>query len=182
METTAVHVHLTDEQARTLEPVAGDDALDYDWMPLIDEKIDTLYANHSEFVRAMIQQFHTTENREMRLHVVTAPDAVPESPLPKVFLAGSIENDTAVNWQQQFVEELAQTPCLVMNPRRKIWNQNWSQDGNPFLENQIKWELDCIEMADLVCFYFDPHTKSPIALLELGLCRNKQNVHICCPP
>jgi hypothetical protein len=55
METTAVHVHLTDEQARVMEPEAGDDATDFDWMPLVDEKIKTLYASHSELVRAMLQ-------------------------------------------------------------------------------------------------------------------------------
>ncbi len=55
METTAVHVHLTDEQVGIMEPEAGDDAIDFDWMPLVDEKIKTLYASHSELVRAMLR-------------------------------------------------------------------------------------------------------------------------------
>lgn len=70
---------------------------------------------------------------------------------------------------------------MVLNPRRATWDPTWNQDDNPQLTEQIGWELDGIEKADMVCFYFDPKTKSPITLLEMGFARNKKNVHICCP-
>ena len=38
--------------------------------------------------------------------------------------------------------------------------------------------MDC---ANLIVFYFDPNTKSPITLLELGLFAALKYVIVCCP-
>lgn len=62
-------------------------------------------------------------------------------------------------------------------------NSSWPQDANfaPFNE-QVTWELDHIDQADMVLMYFDPDTKSPITLLELGiLSANPEKVLVCCP-
>lgn len=106
METTAVHIHLNDEQGKNVKPKAGSDAKQVRWMPVVEEEIDNLYASHSQLVRAVLQYFPHPENMQPKLHIVTAPEPVPESPLPKVFLAGSIEQDTAADWQKQFLAEL----------------------------------------------------------------------------
>lgn len=62
-------------------------------------------------------------------------------------------------------------------------NSSWPQDADfaPFNE-QVTWELDHIDAADIVLMYFDPTTKSPITLLELGiLTTSPQKVLVCCP-
>jgi len=102
-----------------------------------------------------------------------------------IFLAGSIEMGKAVDWQTQLVEQLAPfSDVTLFNPRRDDWDSSWKQsiDDPQFLE-QVEWELDHIENSDLVVFYFDPATKSPISLLELGIvCASKKDAIVCCPP
>ena len=87
-----------------------------------------------------------------------------------VFLAGSIEMGSADNWQDKAAALLASSKWTILNPRRDDWDSSWKQDiaNEPFHE-QVEWELQGIENADWVLVYFDPTTKSPITLLELGL-------------
>lgn len=101
-----------------------------------------------------------------------------------VFLAGSIENGKAENWQQYIINKLtaAQAPVTILNPRRPNWDSTWkAEKSNPQFYEQVTWELEAQERADLIVMYFAPGTKSPISLLELGLfCRAKKMV-VCCP-
>ena len=88
-----------------------------------------------------------------------------------IFLAGSIEMGSAIEWQDKLVKALNNPEdVLFLNPRRDDWDSSWVQSitNEPFV-NQVTWELEGLERADLVVFYFDPNTKSPITLLELGL-------------
>jgi nucleoside 2-deoxyribosyltransferase-like protein len=102
-----------------------------------------------------------------------------------LFLGGSIEMGAAEPWQQQVVDALSEHKrLLILNPRRSDWDNTWKQslaDAN-FVE-QVEWELDAMEAADKVILYFDPKTKSPISLLELGLWvgRHRGKVIACCP-
>jgi hypothetical protein len=104
-----------------------------------------------------------------------------EAGKPSVFLAGSIEMGAAVDWQAQVTEALRDLDVLVLNPRRAAWDPSWPQsvDFAPFRE-QVEWELEAQERADLVAFYFAPETKAPITLLELGLGARRRIV-VCCP-
>lgn len=111
----------------------------------------------------------------------------PPSPLrfeegePTVFLAGSIEMGAAVDWQAQVTAALRDLDVVVLNPRREAWDATWPQsiDFAPFRE-QVEWELEAQERADLIAFYFAPSTKAPITLLELGLAVRRRAV-VCCP-
>lgn len=105
-----------------------------------------------------------------------------------VFLAGSIEMGKAEDWQTRLARRLeAVDPGVVVaNPRRKAWDSRWVQSiDNPVFREQVEWELDHIERADLVVFYFQPGTQSPITLLELG--KHLERAHaarhtlVCCP-
>lgn len=99
-----------------------------------------------------------------------------------MFLAGSIEMGAAEDWQQKLTAELADHNVTLFNPRRDNWDSSWEQSiDNPKFVEQVKWELSAIEQADVVVFYFDPATKSPITLLELGLCAYSQKIIVCCP-
>jgi hypothetical protein len=99
-----------------------------------------------------------------------------------IFLAGSIELNTASRWQDKIKEELKSYDIAIYNPRRNDWDNSIKQTilDTRFRE-QVDWELNAIQAASLVIFYFDPNTKSPISLLELGLCAAKRNVVVSCP-
>jgi hypothetical protein len=101
-----------------------------------------------------------------------------------IFLAGSIEMGKAENWQERLVSALRHLDALVLNPRRGQWNASWEQSiDNPDFRQQVEWELNALERADLVIMYFAPETRSPISLLELGVCAAKKpdNLIVCCP-
>lgn len=97
-----------------------------------------------------------------------------------LFLAGSIEMGEAEPWQQEVVDTLKNEEVLILNPRRDNWDSSWAQTiENEQFREQVEWELDGQEKADLVLVYFDPKTKSPITLLELGKFFNR--TFVCCP-
>ena len=89
---------------------------------------------------------------------------------------------SAENWQARLSNDLHDFECTIWNPRRDDWDSSWQQDPTPGTNfyNQVDWELSAQEQADIIVFYFDPNTKSPITLLELGLFKNK-TVVVCCP-
>ena len=105
--------------------------------------------------------------------------------LMTVFLAGSIEMGAAEN-QQQKVENYFtdhSIPMIILNPRRDDWNSSWVQEHeNPQFFQQVNWELNALDSADLILMYFSPGTYSPISLLELGLYAKSENLVVCCPP
>ena len=102
--------------------------------------------------------------------------------LPSVFLAGSIEMGKADDWQLELEDGLRDTPAVVLNPRRDDWDASWKQSmSDPNLRAQVEWELDAQEAATCIAMYFEPKTKAPITLLELGLFARTGKVIVCCP-
>lgn len=101
----------------------------------------------------------------------TAPEPVPFG-LPNVhsiFLAGSIEQGTAREWQQVVINRLQDKECVVFNPRRAIWDATLEQSAdNPVFYEQVTWELDNLDNASIAFFYFQEGTSSPITLAEFG--------------
>lgn len=100
-----------------------------------------------------------------------------------VFLAGSIEMGAAIDWQAQFIESFKDEDSLLfLNPRRDDWDSSWEQSiENEHFREQVEWELEAQEKADVIVMYFAPNTKSPITLLELGLFAKSQKMICCCP-
>ena len=92
------------------------------------------------------------------------------------------DRDKADRWQDHVIEQFQNAPVTILNPRRTVWDASWEQsiDNNHFTE-QVNWELDALEMADVILLYFDPKTKSPITLLELGLFAKSKKLMVCCP-
>jgi len=106
------------------------------------------------------------------------------TPLKKfsIFLSGSIEQGKAVNWQDKICSYLEDKDIIILNPRRDDWDSSWVQSiTNPQFKQQVEWELEALEKADLVVVYFDKDTKSPITLLELGLLARSGKLIVCCP-
>lgn len=99
-----------------------------------------------------------------------------------VFLGGSIEMGNAEKWQSRLISEFSDCDITFLNPRRDDFDRSMVQrmENNQFME-QVSWELDALDFSDLIIFYFDPNTKAPITLLELGLHAKSRKVIVCCP-
>ncbi|KAF8961507.1 hypothetical protein BDZ97DRAFT_1828616 [Flammula alnicola] len=115
-------------------------------------------------------------------HVIFAPHRDIEIIGKSVFLAGSIDMGSAVDWQSSITKSLQHLPITILNPRRPDWNLGWKQDATfkPFRE-QVDWELDMLNAADVIALYLDKDSKSPISLLELGLFATSGKLVVACP-
>ena len=56
IETTAAHLHLSEDLASKLKLEAGDDADSIQWMALTTENVGALYASHKELVKLALEQ------------------------------------------------------------------------------------------------------------------------------
>lgn len=116
---------------------------------------------------------------------VKAPSKYKLEPLKHmIFLAGSIEMGKAEPWQDKLVKLFQDDKnVLFLNPRRDDWDESWKQEiENKQFREQVEWELQAMEDADIIVMYFDPNTKSPITLLELGLhAKGTKPLIVCCP-
>lgn len=99
-----------------------------------------------------------------------------------IFLAGSIEMDKAERWQEKIINHFSGEDVTFLNPRRDDWDSSIKQTkDDPDFRQQVEWELDMLEQADLIVMNFQPSTISPVSLLELGLFSRNSNVVVCCP-
>lgn len=105
------------------------------------------------------------------------------NPLLKyVFLAGSIEMGKAKDWQTDMTNFFTGQNIGVYNPRRPDWDSSWVQDyDNPQFNQQVNWELNALEKAEIVLLNLEPETLSPISLLELGRFSHKEIIYVVCP-
>ena len=122
--------------------------------------------------------------------VFTAPSFVPEQfgkfEKPSLFLGGSIEQGTAVDWQTRVTKICEATnDMFILNPRRSPWPHGADE---VLMSEQINWELDALEKCDAAFMYFVPGTKSPISLLEMGMFAGANRTGcvvnrmvVCCP-
>ena len=116
------------------------------------------------------------------MQIIKPPNDFTQASGYKIFLAGSIEMGKAIDWQKDIEDYLSKTDVCILNPRRDNWDSSWKQEiSNPQFVGQVEWELDGQDKADLIVMYFDPATKSPITLLELGLFKDSKRLMVCCP-
>lgn len=100
------------------------------------------------------------------------------------FLAGTIDMGGSVDWQKETVEriEAIEPASDIYNPRRDDWNSSWVQTSeDPQFYQQVNWELDALDKADIIIMNFLATSKSPITLLELGLYASSGKLIVCCP-
>ena len=117
------------------------------------------------------------------MNQIKAPKFVSDK-IATVFLAGSIEMGAAENWQDRAAKLLEGTGWTVLNPRRDDWDSSWEQKiSHPAFHEQVSWELQGLETCEKAIVYFDPNTKAPITLLELGLLAQMmpEKVLVVCP-
>jgi hypothetical protein len=113
---------------------------------------------------------------------IQAPHAIPKTPVPTIFLGGSIEMGNAAPWQEWVVATLKNEDVVLLNPRRNDWDSTWVQSkDNPDFRAQVEWELDALAQSDYIILYLDPGTQSPISLLEMGLHAQSGKLLVVCP-
>jgi len=114
---------------------------------------------------------------------IQAPNEIPNVKTnTKIFLGGSIEMGKAIDWQKELIERLKDEMITFLNPRRSDWDSSWTQEiTNPQFREQVEWELNGLETSDIIVMVFDPNTKSPISLLELGLHASSEKMVVICP-
>jgi hypothetical protein len=100
--------------------------------------------------------------------------------LYRVFAAGTIDNGTAIDWQDKFADLLSpMSNFLVLNPRRDDWDWSWEQDiKNPQFREQVRWELKGMEVANVVASVLcdtGPHPhKGYLSKIKDTACRNRK--------
>jgi len=104
---------------------------------------------------------------------------------PSIFLAGTIDMGDSVDWQADtiwMIENYRPSQYNIFNPRRADWDSSWEQEfENPYFYQQVNWELNAIDEADMVLLYLKGGSQSPISLLELGIltAKPKKTIVVC---
>ncbi|PNY26091.1 Uncharacterized protein TCAP_03973 [Tolypocladium capitatum] len=90
-----------------------------------------------------------------------------------IFLGGTTSATPSGDWRQRLAASLAAHPVALLNPRRADWDATWREDlSDPRWAEQVAWELDMQERADVLVFLLHAVSDAPVSLLELGLCVN----------
>ncbi|KAJ5809271.1 uncharacterized protein N7503_001489 [Penicillium pulvis] len=103
--------------------------------------------------------------------VIYAPSNEAPRGVKSVFLAGTTNKVDNRDWRELLSTALSDVPVTIYNPCRSDWDGSWHEDIDfaPYRE-QVEWELEKQEEADIIVIFFHPATQAPVSLLELGLC------------
>lgn len=120
------------------------------------------------------------------MELYKAPHKYPSDNKYTIFFGGSIEMGKAEMWQNSLAEDLNEFDVRILSPRRDFFDAEQKQSiDNPYFKEQVTWELDGLDRADLIVMYLQPDTLSPISLMEIGLYINtldwNKQMIICCP-
>lgn len=117
------------------------------------------------------------------MKLYNAPDTILKSSRHSVFLAGSIGNGEAPDWQQEIIRQLSSMELDIYNPRRDVWKKEChARNDDPVFAGQVQWELDAMDRADTILMNLVAGTQAPVSLLELGLHAAGKKLLVCCPP
>lgn len=118
--------------------------------------------------------------------IIYAPSDESPRHAKSLVLAGSTtspDDSTNSDWRTTLSASFFDLPVTIYNPYRPDWDSSWREDIDfaPFRE-QVEWELDKQDKADVVVVYFHPATQAPVSLLELGIwSRTPGKVIAICP-
>lgn len=106
------------------------------------------------------------------------PDSIDLKSYKSVFLAGTIDMGSGVDWQKDVAELFEKAPgnWVLFNPRQEFWDPSRENE----MDYQVNWELSHLEDADYILMNFLPGSKSPITLLELGLFAKSGKLYVVC--
>lgn len=106
-----------------------------------------------------------------------APDSTPRK---AIFLAGTTSSTGEPDWRQTLTDALSNLPITIYNPKRDDWDATWKEDfSHARWAEQVQWELEMQDKADIVVVFFHGVSPAPISLLELGLCVRSGRAIVC---
>lgn len=95
----------------------------------------------------------------------------------RIFLAGSMGPDeNGITWRDRFSEELKDVYDFLDPTCHN--HDSLNEEG---MKNHILWELNAMELADVIVLRFLPDAESPISLVELGLYTFTNKLIVVCP-
>ncbi len=106
------------------------------------------------------------------------PGNIDKKSYKSVFLAGTIDMGSGVDWQKDVADFFEKAPgnWVLFNPRQEFWYPSRENE----MDYQVNWELSHLEEADFILMNFLPGSKSPITLLELGLFARSGKLYVVC--
>jgi hypothetical protein len=127
--------------------------------------------------------FSTSSMATPRSQIIYAPSDTTPRGVKSIFLAGPTSKVDPQDWREELSTSLFDAPVTIFNPYRPDWDSSWREDISfaPYRQ-QVEWELEKQDQADIVVVFFHPATQAPISLLELGLCaRVSGKAIVVCP-
>ncbi len=103
----------------------------------------------------------------------------------RLFLGGTIDQGQARDWQAEVVKSFEDVDGLtILNPRRDNWDAGLDHDTSQgsIFEQQIKWEMMAQDQADFKLYNFEPNSKSPVTMLEVGAWADSATTVVVCSP
>ena len=99
-----------------------------------------------------------------------------------VFFSSTAEINSFLPWQNLILKELIDEEIVCFNPFRNAWDLAWEEvdDYEDKYKNQVLWELQALDQANLIVMYFCSNVKAPVSLLEFGLQAKSGKLLICC--
>lgn len=105
-----------------------------------------------------------------KAQVIMAPNRPPLNGNTSIFLAGTTSKTGEPDWRETLTQALAEYPITIFNPKRDDWDSTWKEDfSDARWAEQVQWELEMQDGADIVVVFFHGISPAPISLLELGL-------------
>lgn len=114
----------------------------------------------------------------LRPHEELPAEIASDGSFTKIFLAGTIDMGSSVDWQMDMYEKFSGMDgrYILFNPRQEHWDA--SRPGE--MDYQVRWELDHLEESDIIIMYILGSSKSPISLLEMGLHARGGKMYVIC--
>lgn len=122
------------------------------------------------------------------LETVLAPQRPNLAGKTTIFLAGTTSPTGQPDWRDTLKSALeerlggdkALDNVVLLNPMRHDWDRTWKEDfSDSRWAEQVQWELDMQDAADIVVVFFHGISPAPISLLELGICVRSRRVIAC---
>jgi membrane glycosyltransferase len=97
-----------------------------------------------------------------------------------IFLAGTTSPTGEPDWRETLTEALLGLSITINNPKRDDWDSTWKEDFSDHRwAEQVEWELEMQDKADVIVVFFHGISPAPISLLELGLCVRSGKAIVC---
>jgi hypothetical protein len=110
--------------------------------------------------------------------VIHAPDNIDDVKQMSIFLAGTIDMGDAPEWQRDIVKEWDKFDVVFFNPRRPDWDSDF---GSKEVLNQVNWELDAMDKANIILVNILEESESPITIAETYRHAGSAKLFVACP-